>query len=143
MPLPFLTLVIAGADAFNPCAFFVLLFLLSLMVRSGSRSRMLLIGGVFVFVSGLLYFLFMAAWLNVFRWIGELTAITFVAGLIAIGIALINIKDYFWYKQGVSLTIPDSAKPGLYARTRDIVGAGSLPAMLLRRRRAGDCRQHL
>ena len=48
--LPAFTLVIAALDAFNPCAFFVLLFLLSLLVHARSRARMLLIGGTFVLV---------------------------------------------------------------------------------------------
>ena len=91
---------------------------------------MLLIGGTFVFFSGLIYFIFMAAWLNVFLWIGELKLITLVAGLVAMVIALINIKDYFWFKQGVSLSIPERAKPGIYQRSRNLLKASSLPAML-------------
>jgi len=129
--LPVFTLVIAGLDAFNPCAFFVLLFLLSLLVHAGSRARMLFIGSVFLFFSGLIYFLFMAAWLNVFRWLGEIALVTTLAGMLAIVIALINIKDYFRFKQGVSLSIPDSAKPGLYQRVRGLLRADSLPALTL------------
>jgi hypothetical protein len=129
--LPVFTLVIAGLDAFNPCAFFVLLFLLSLLVHAGSRARMLFIGSVFLFFSGLIYFLFMAAWLNVFRWLGEIALVTTLAGVLAIVIALINIKDYFWFNQGVSLSIPDSAKPGLYQRVRGLLRADSLPALTL------------
>jgi hypothetical protein len=130
MSLPLFTVVIAGLDAFNPCAFFVLLFLLSLLVHARDRRRMLLVGGVFVFFSGLLYFIFMSAWLNVFLWAGELRAITVIAGLVAIAIALIHIKDYFWFKRSVSLSIPERAKPGLYRRMRGLVQAGRLPAML-------------
>ncbi len=130
MSLPALTMVVAGLDAFNPCAFFVLMFLLSLMVHARSRKRMLLIGVTFIFFSGLIYFIFMAAWLNVFLWVGELQLITLAAGIIAVAIALINIKDYFWFKQGVSLSIPERAKPGLYQRSRNLVRATSLPAML-------------
>ena len=129
--LPVFTLVIAGLDAFNPCAFFVLLFLLSLLVHAGSRARMLFIGSVFLFFSGFIYFLFMAAWLNVFRWLGEIVLVTTLAGMLAIVIALINVKDYFWFKQGVSLSIPDSAKPGLYQRVRGLLRADSLPALTL------------
>lgn len=130
MSLPLFTVVIAGLDAFNPCAFFVLLFLLSLLVHARSRSRMLIVGGVFVLFSGLVYFIFMSAWLNVFMWFGELRLITVIAGMVAVAIALINIKDYFWFKQGVSLSIPERAKPGLYRRMRGLVQAGKLPAML-------------
>lgn len=128
--LPALTVSIAALDAFNPCAFFVLLFLLSLLVHARSRPRMALIGGIFVFFSGLIYFVFMAAWLNVFLLIGELQIITILAGFIAVVAAAINIKDYFWYRRGVSLSIPERAKPGLYQRTRNLLHATSLPSLV-------------
>ncbi len=131
LSLPVFTLVIAGLDAFNPCAFFVLLFLLSLLVHAKSRARMLFIGGVFVFFSGLIYFLFMAAWLNLFLWMGELRWVTLGAGAVAVLAALINIKDYFRFKAGPSLSIPDSAKPGLYQRVRGLVRTENLPALTL------------
>lgn len=130
MSLPLFTVAIAALDAFNPCAFFVLLFLLSLLVHAHDRRRMLLIGGIFVFFSGLLYFVFMAAWLNIFLWVGELRVITVIAGLIAITMAALNIKDYFWFKRGPSLSIPERAKPNLYRRMRGLVQASRLPAML-------------
>ncbi|MFU8820264.1 MAG: thioredoxin family protein [Gammaproteobacteria bacterium] len=129
--LPILTVVIAGLDAFNPCAFFVLLFLLSLMVHARSRARMMLVGGTFVLISGLIYFVFMAAWLNVFLLIGELRLVTLLAGLIAVSLAAINIKDYFWFQSGgPSLSIPESKKPGMYQRMRNLVGAKTLPPMI-------------
>jgi len=128
--LPVLTLILAGLDAFNPCAFFVLLFLLSLLVHANNRGRMLIIGGIFVFFSGLLYFLFIAAWLNVFLLIGQINAITYIAGSVAVVFAVINIKDYFWFKAGVSLSIPDSARPGLFSRMRTVVNSDNLYAMV-------------
>jgi hypothetical protein len=130
LSLPALTVVIAGCDAFNPCAFFILLSLLSLLIHAHSRWRMLLVGGIFVFFSGLFYFLFMAAWLNVFLLAGHLTAITITAGVLAMLVAAINIKDYFLLKRGVSLSIPDSAKPGLFARMRKLPEATRLAPML-------------
>ncbi|WP_455206669.1 thioredoxin family protein [Kaarinaea lacus] len=129
--LPVYTIILAGLDAFNPCAFFVLLFLLSLLVHAKSRKRMFIVGGVFVLFSGIMYFLFMAAWLNVFLMMGKINAITIAAGLLAVAIAIVNIKDYFWFKQGLSLSIPESAKPTLYQRTRRLVNAGNLPAMIM------------
>ena len=131
LSLPVLTVVLAGVDAFNPCAFFVLLFLLSLMVHARSRARMLVVGGTFVLFSGLVYFVFMAAWLNLFLLAGELRAVTVVAGLVALVIGAINVKDYFWFRQGVSLSIPDAAKPGLFRRMREVVAAGATGPMLL------------
>ena len=131
MSLPVFTIIIAGLDAFNPCAFFVLLLMLSLLVNAKDRKRMLLIGGIFVFFSGFIYFIFMAAWLNLFLYMGEIRIITIIAAVVAIGISSINIKDYFLFKKGVSLSIPDSAKPGLYERIRKLMNASSLPTMIL------------
>jgi hypothetical protein len=91
---------------------------------------MLLIGGTFVFFSGLIYFLFMSAWLNIFLHIGELMVITTIAGVIAVIIAAINIKDFFLFEQGVSLVIPEKAKPRLFERMRTLLKATSLPSMM-------------
>jgi hypothetical protein len=128
--LPMLTVFIAGMDAFNPCAFFVLLFLLSMMVHTRSRGRMALIGGIFVFFSGAIYFLFMAAWLNLFIYLGELRLITLIAGCVAIIIALVNIKDYFWFKKGFSLSMSDGEKPKLFDRIRQLLRLDSLPTVI-------------
>ena len=125
------TLIIAGMDSFNPCAFFVLMFLLSLMVHARSRSRMLLIGSTFVGISALIYFLFMAAWLNLFMMIGAVPTITLIAGMVAIIIGIINAKDYFLFRQGPSLSIPESAKPSLYRRMRNLLKADNISTMLL------------
>lgn len=128
--LPVFTIIIAGLDAFNPCAFFVLLLLLSLIANVQSRRRMLWVGGIFVFFSGLVYFMFMALWLNLFLVLGELKLVTLFAATLTIGVSIINIKDYFWFKQGVSLSIPAGAKPGLYQRIRLLVNAPSLPVLV-------------
>lgn len=128
--LPVFTIIIAGLDSFNPCAFFVLFFLLSLLIHAHSRRRMLLIGGVFIFFSGLIYFVFMAAWLNLFLLTGTLPAVTMAAGIIALVVAAINIKDFFFFEQGISLTIPEDRKPKLFARMRNLLRADSLLSMM-------------
>jgi thiol-disulfide isomerase/thioredoxin len=131
MSLPVFTVMLGGLDGFNPCAFFVLFFLLSLLIHARSRFRMLLIGGIFVFFSGFIYFLFMAAWLNFFLVIGQRDFITTIAGIIALIVAFLNIKDFIWFKRGVSLSIPESAKPKLFTRMRNLVKATELPSMVL------------
>ena len=128
--LPVFTLLIAGMDAFNPCAFFVLLFLLGLLANQRDRSRMLIIGVLFVAVSGVLYFAFMAAWLSLFRMIGGLGWVTVGASLLALAIGLVNVKDFFAFKRGVSLTIPAAHLPQIYRRGRAVLAAGSFPAMM-------------
>ncbi len=129
--LPALTIILAGLDGFNPCAFFVLFLLLSILVYAQSRKKMLLVGGIFVFFSGLIYFLFMAAWLTLFLQVGQLKIITITAGLIALIISTINIKDFFFFKKGLSLTIPEKAKPKLFDRMRKLLKATSMSSIIL------------
>jgi len=128
--LPVFTLLIASLDAFNPCAFFILFFLLSLIVHQKSRVRMLVIGCTFVLCSGLMYFLFMSAWLNLFLITEQLLLITTIAGIVALVFGLINIKDYFFFKQGVSLSLSDSARSKIFSRIRLLTQQGSWPTMI-------------
>lgn len=128
--LPLLTVAIAGLDAFNPCAFFVLLFLLSLLAHQKNRERMLVIGGIFVLFSGLMYFAFMAAWLNLFQVLGNLAWVTLAAGAVAVFVGVVNVKDFFAFEQGLTLSIPESRKPDIYRRARAILSVDNLPAMV-------------
>lgn len=128
--MPLFTVAIGLVDGFNPCAMWVLLFLLSILVNLKDRQRILAIAGTFVIVSGLAYFAFMAAWLNVFILIGYLRPIQICLALLALVIGMVHIKDFFAFKRGFSLSIPESAKPGLYARVRKIVTAENLTAAI-------------
>ena len=129
-PLPLVTIVLGLLDSVNPCAFFVLLFLLSLMAHAHSRGRMLTVGVVFVAFSGLIYFLFMAAWLNLFLATGGVAIITTLSGVAALVIGAFNIKDFFLFHHGPSLSIPERVKPTLYHRVRNLVRAAGYPSLL-------------
>jgi hypothetical protein len=129
--LPVFTLALGLLDGFNPCAMWVLLFLLSILVNIRDRRRILLVAGTFVGVSGLVYFAFMVAWLNVFMLIGFARWLQIILALVAITMGLIHCKDFVAPGRGVSLGIPAAAKPGLYARVRDVMNARHLGAALL------------
>ena len=131
LSLPVLTLLLAGMDAFNPCAFFVLMFLLSLLSHANSRGKMAIIGGVFVTISGLMYFLFMAAWLNIFLVLENVEWITLLAGIVAFTIGVLGVKDYFLFHKGASLSITETHKKSLIQRMRDLLSVESMPMLLL------------
>jgi len=129
--MPLFTLALGLIDGFNPCAMWVLLVLLSLLVNLRDRRRLSLIAGTFVFISGAVYFAFMAAWLNLFLIIGASRFIQIGIGLFALVVGAIHIKDFFAFKTGITLSIPDRAKPGLYQKMRSVVYAENLFAALL------------
>ncbi len=129
--LPLFTLALGLLDGFNPCAMWVLLFLLSLLVHLHDRRRMALIAGTFVIASGAVYFAFMAAWLNLFLVLGLSATLRWLLGIGALAIGAVNIKDFFAFGRGPSLSIPEAARPGLYARMRSAIAARTLPASMI------------
>ena len=128
--LPLFTIVLGLLDGFNPCAMWVLLFLLSMLINLQDRTKMFLIGGVFVAVSGLVYFAFMAAWLNIFFAIGLSRATQMLLGGAALLVGSLNLKDFFALGSGPSVGIPQAAKPGIYRQVRRILRAENLTGAL-------------
>ncbi len=128
--LPLFTLSVGLIDGFNPCAMWVLLFLLSVLVNLKDRRRMLAVAGTFVVISGLAYFAFMTAWLNLLSWVGLLRWVQVVLACLAIFVGSVHVKDFFALHRGLTLSIPESAKPGIYARVRGIVKAETMWAAL-------------
>jgi glutaredoxin len=114
--LPLLTVAIATVDAFNPCGLFVLLMLMSMMIRARSRTHMVVIGAAFTVTWATMYLLLMTAWLSLFEYVGDITLITTAAGAVALGMAAINFKDYLGVRRGPSLSISEKKKAGLLAR---------------------------
>lgn len=90
-----LTVVLAAADGFNPCAMWTLVFLLGLIAGMQDRVRMWVLGVAFVAASAAVYFLFMAAWLNVLLVLGMMVWLRVVLGLVAIGGGLYSLKRGF------------------------------------------------
>ena len=131
LSLPVLTIVLAGLDSFNPCAFFILIFLLNLLLYAKSRKRMLLIGSIFIFFSGLLYALFMFILLNAVLLTKHTPIVTIFAGSLALILGAINIKDFFFFKKGASLSIPEDKKPGIYRQMRKLVKNPKITAVII------------
>ncbi len=108
LPLPVFTFLIAIIDGFNPCNLFVLTLLISLMLtESHSRKKIFAVGYTFIAVIYVFYFLFMAAWLNIFKYIGFIAPLRIGIGAIAIIAGLINCKEYFFYRKGITLMVQD------------------------------------
>lgn len=83
-----LTALMGLSDGFNPCAMWVLIYLISLIVNLQDRRKIWWLVGTFVLASGVLYFLFMTAWLNTFLFIGYIRPLTQLIALAAIGFGL-------------------------------------------------------
>ena len=124
-PLFIATALIAFVDGVNPCSVWVLTMLIALTLHTGSRKRVALIGMIFISITALVYALFIGGLFTILTFISVVTWIQVVVALVALVFALVNIKDYFWYKEGVSFTISDEKKPGLFKRMRKVLEASN------------------
>ena len=100
MPLPGLTVAMGILDGFNPCAMWVLIFMIGLLLQTRDRKKMWIIGGTFIIASGAVYYLFMAAWLNIFLFVGYLLITRIIIGVLATVAGIISIRDFFKYRKG-------------------------------------------
>jgi len=96
--LPVLAILLGLVDGFNPCAMWVLVFLIALLMDVEDKKKMWIIVGTFIFASGLLYFLFMTAWLNVFLMLGYIRILTVIIGMVALGGGILSVKEYLTTK---------------------------------------------
>lgn len=93
LSLPLLSVVLGLMDGFNPCAMWVLFFLITLLLKVEDPRRRWILGVTFIVASGAVYFFLMAAWLNLFLLIGFLPIIRIGIGLLALVSGAIHLRD--------------------------------------------------
>ena len=118
--LPVLTVIIALLDGFNPCAMWALLFIITLLIGMKDRKRMWLYGTTFIVTSAAVYFIFMAAWLNLFMFIGHITWVRTIIGLLAVAAGAYYLYDWYQKKTGCKIT-GDGKRREVFVRLREIV----------------------
>ncbi len=119
--LPILTVVIGILDGFNPCAMWILIFLISLLLGMEDRKKMWIFGGAFIFTSGAVYFLFLAAWLNLFLFIGFVSIVRYMIGLVALGSGVYHVKEYLTNKEGACKVVKGEDKKKLIDKFKKVV----------------------
>jgi len=90
-----ISIVFGALDGFNACAMATLAFLLAVLIGIGDRKKLILLGGIFILVSGIVYYAFIAAWLNLFLIIPHLNIITYIVGIVMIVFGIYVLKEYF------------------------------------------------
>jgi hypothetical protein len=124
------TLAIGFVDGVNPCSLWVISILLAIVIRTGSRRRVLAVGSIFLAVTAGMYAVYMAGIYSALTVVGYLGWVQVVVGVVALVFGALSVKDYVAFRRGPSLTIPDGSKPGIYQRMRRIAGQQTLvPAL--------------
>ncbi len=120
--LPVITIIFGALDGFNPCAMWILLFLITLLLGMKDRKKMWILGTTFIISSALVYFIFMSAWLNLLLFIGFILIIRIIIGLVAIGGGVYNLKEYFSKDQNVCKVINSKKRKRVFEKIREIIG---------------------
>jgi len=129
MSLPVLTVTLGAIDGLNPCAMWILLFLIVLLINTRSRKRMILIGGTFILASGIVYFLILSAWLNLFLAISYINLTRIIIGIFALGVGIWQIRNFIKFRPGVCKVtdgksgLGDKIKNGLKNRAERLVSS--------------------
>jgi len=118
--LPVLTIIIGLLDGFNPCAMWSLMFLISLLLGMKDRKRMWILGITFLLASGFVYFLFLAAWLNLLLFIGFILWIRLIIGLVALGGGGYYLKEYFFNPHAGCVSTKTERRKKIFEKIRQI-----------------------
>ena len=110
LALPVVSILIGLVDGFNPCAMWVLLFLISMLIGMKNKKRMWSLGITFLLTSALIYLMFMLAWLNVANFLTSVIWVRTLIGLVAIGGSIINLYGYFKNRKTEGCTVVDDKK---------------------------------
>jgi len=132
LSLPALTIVLGIMDGFNPCAMWVLIILISLLLSLRSRKKIALVGGTFIFAEGLLYFLFMAAWLNIFLVMRNVSLTRILIGIFGISFGIWRIRDFITWKPGVCKVVDHSgSQEKIMTRIQNLLKPTTVPVTIL------------
>ena len=111
--LPLIAIVVGLVDGFNPCAMWVLIFLLSILVGMKNRKKMWILGLSFIMTSAFVYLLIMIAWLNIVASFTTVRWLQIIIAIVALVAGGINLRSYLKARKeddGCTVTDAESRK---------------------------------
>lgn len=100
-------------DAVNPCAFAVLIILMTTILLNDKKKRTLKAGFAFSAAIFISYLLMGLGVYSALSWGGISRVFYTIIGWAAIILGLFNLKDFFWYGKGFLMEVPLSWRPKL------------------------------
>lgn len=110
LTLPLITVVIGLADGFNPCAMWVLLFLISMLIGMKDKKRMWILGSTFLLISALIYLIFMMSWLNLANLLISVVWVRVIVAIVSLVGGIINLRGYIKHRKVSGCDVVDDKK---------------------------------
>lgn len=115
-----LSVVVGFVDGFNPCAMWILLFLISMLIGMKDKKKMWILGITFIATSAIVYMFFMLAWLNVAIFVTKISYIRLLIGIFAILFGMYNITKVFKKSKDGCEVIDDKKRTTIIDKIKDI-----------------------
>ncbi|MDP1766715.1 MAG: hypothetical protein Q8K83_07430 [Methylotenera sp.] len=131
LSLPVLTITLGALDGFNPCAMWTLIFLIGLLIGMKDSLRMWVLGSAFILGSAAVYFVIMAAWLNLLLFFGALLIVRIIIALVALGGGFYYLREFFFNKDGVCPVTAPEGRQRVFNRLRQFAQQRSFLLALL------------
>jgi len=110
--------IIGLIDGFNPCAMWVLLFLISILLGMKDRRKMWAIGLSFLITSAFVYFLILISWLNIVAKVSTIIWIRNIIALVALGGGVYNIYKFFTSKDSGCDVVDDKKRKTIFSKIK-------------------------
>lgn len=124
-------LVLGLIDGFNPCAMWVLLFLISMLIGMKNKKRMLIIGLTFLGSSAFVYMLMMLSWLNIVVAISTSILVRNIIALIAVGGGILNFYNFFKHQDSGCSVVDEKKRKSVFERIKKFTKEKSLVLALI------------
>ena len=109
VPILLSTIIIGLVDGFNPCAMWILIFLISMLLGMKNTKRKWALGITFLFSSALVYFLFLISWLNLAVFLNKIIFIRMGISIIAVFFGILTILKFFFVKEDDGCEVVDKS----------------------------------
>lgn len=129
--IPIMATVIGLVDGFNPCAMWVLLFLISMLIGMKNRKRMWTLGLTFLISSAICYLLFMLSWLHVAKMVSSISLVQKVIAIVALMAGTINLIRYFKKEEDACDVVDDKKRKKIFTRIKKFTKEKNLILALL------------
>lgn len=131
LSLPVVTILMGVLDGFNPCAMWILLFLISILITMKEKKKRLILGSTFIMTSTIIYFLFMVAWLNFALFVGATSWIKMLVAFVAITGGIINLKNSLFKKDSGCSIVSDKKRVKMFDKIKKFTSQKSFMLSIL------------
>lgn len=118
--MPVLTVILGFIDGFNPCAMWVLIMFITIILQAGDRRKMWELVGIFLIAEAIMYYLILNFWYKTWNFVQLDTYITPIIGVVSVGAGIFFLWEFFTNKDGECKVVDDKTRQSTISRIKEI-----------------------